>query len=399
MDPSQPGRRPAHRATGAFALTTLLAAVLAAGCGGAPGGSEQGSGTTASDTPGGGSTGPTGRLVPPGEPETVATGLEVPWGIAALPSGGALATERDSGRVIRVADDGRVSEVGTVAGVRPRGEGGLLGIALDPYGERPEKVYVYYTARSDNRIARIDLEWGRDGDLALGESRVLVKGIPAADHHNGGQLAFGPDGLLYAATGDAGRESRAQDTGDLGGKILRMTPDGRPADGNPFDNLVYSYGHRNVQGLAWGPEDVLFATEFGQDTYDEVNVIEAGGNYGWPEVEGVGGPDAPDDLVDPVVTWTTEESSPSGAAVAGGSLWVAALRGERLWRMPLTGQADTPLGEPEALFTGEYGRLRAVVPAPGGAGLWAATSNRDGRGDPAADDDRVLRVPLEEDGG
>ncbi|NYI95744.1 glucose/arabinose dehydrogenase [Streptomonospora nanhaiensis] len=394
MDRSQPRRPPARFLTCVLAIT----AVLAAGCGGgAPGGS--GPERTAGDTPGGGAADATGRLVPPGEPETVAGGLEVPWGIAVLPSGGALATERGSGRIVRVDDDGGVSEVGTVAGVRPRGEGGLLGIALDPYGSRPEKVYVYYTARSDNRIARIDLEWGEDGRLALGESRVLVDGIPAADHHNGGQLAFGPDGLLYAATGDAGRAERAQDTGDLGGKILRMTPDGRPADGNPFDNLVYSYGHRNVQGLAWGPEDVLFATEFGQDTYDEVNVIEAGGNYGWPEVEGVGGPDAPDDLVDPVVTWTTEESSPSGAAVAAGSLWVAALRGERLWRMPLTGRADDPLGEPEALFAGDYGRLRSVVPAPGGDGLWLGTSNRDGRGFPAADDDRVLRVPLEEGGG
>ncbi|GAA4890960.1 PQQ-dependent sugar dehydrogenase [Streptomonospora salina] len=335
------------------------------------------------------------RMVPPGEPETVATGLEVPWGVAALPGGGALVSERDSGRILRMSPDGATAEVGTVGAASGQGEGGLLGIAVRPGQERPEELFAYFTADSGNRIARFALDRSGGGPPSLGESRTLVEGIPSAAFHNGGRIAFGPDGMLFAATGDAGDGTRSQDTDSLGGKILRMTPDGDPVDGNPFDDLVYSYGHRNVQGLAWDADGTLFATEFGQDRVDEVNVIEAGGNYGWPEVEGTGGDNAPDEFIDPVVTWSVEEASPSGAAIAGNSLWVAALRGERIWRVPLTGSEGDPAGEPEALFTGDYGRLRTVTPVSGGGDLLVSTSNRDSRGDPAEEDDRILRIPLE----
>jgi glucose/arabinose dehydrogenase len=190
--------------------------------------------------------------------------LESPWGLTFRPDGSALVSERDTGRIVEIRD-GRATEVATVPGVRHRGEGGLLGIALSPDGW----LYAYHTTAGDNRIVRL-----RPGSAAPPE--VLVTGIPAAGNHNGGRLAFGPDGHLYAGTGDAGRKSRAQDRDDLGGKILRMTPDGGPAPGNPFGTLVWSYGHRNVQGLGWASDGTMYASEFGQNRYDELNRIEPG---------------------------------------------------------------------------------------------------------------------------
>ncbi|MUL42680.1 PQQ-dependent sugar dehydrogenase [Streptomonospora sp. PA3] len=391
MQHSQQGPRRARRGRSRTGSCVAAAVLAATACTGGTGGGGDGQSPTAGETTGQTATQP----VSPGEPETVATGLEVPWAIAVLPGGGALISERDSGRILHMSPEGETAEVGTVEDARAQGEGGLLGITVRPGEERPGELFAYFTTDSGNRIARFALDHSGDGPPSLGGSEVLVEGIPSAAFHNGGRLAFGPDGMLYATTGDAGDGSRSQDTDSLGGKILRMTPEGEPAEGNPFGNLVYSYGHRNVQGIAWDADGTLFATEFGQNRYDEINVIEPGGNYGWPQVEGVGGEDAPDELIDPVITWSTDEASPSGAAIAGNSLWVAALRGERIWRVPLTGSGDDPVGEPEALFTGEYGRLRAITEVPGGGDLLVSTSNRDGRGEPAAEDDRILRIPLE----
>ncbi|MFI6323952.1 PQQ-dependent sugar dehydrogenase [Nonomuraea sp. NPDC050556] len=302
----------------------------------------------------------------------LATGLAVPWGIAFTGAGDALVTERDTTRLLRVAKDGKVTELGEVDGVRPDGEGGLMGVAV-----KGDLVFLYFTAGSDNRVVRYRLAGDR-----LTEAKVLVQGIPKGGIHNGGRLAFGPDGFLYASTGETGQRGLAQDKASLGGKILRMTTDGQPAPGNPFGTLVYSYGHRNVQGLAWDGKGTMYATEFGQNTYDEVNQIKAGGNYGWPEVEGVGHDPK---YIDPLVTWDTSEASPSGLAFANGSLWVAALRGQRLWQVPLGG------GEPVGHYDGVYGRLRAIATAPDGS-LWVGTSNKDGRGSPRDGDDRILRV-------
>lgn len=325
---------------------------------------------------------PSGRLSA-GEPRVLARNLEVPWAIAFLPDGDALVTERNSARVVRVDGSGRVTEVGTVQGVAPRGEGGLLGIAVSPTFEQDRHIFVYFTASDDNRIVRYRYDDG------LSDPKVILRGIPSGAIHNGGRIAFGPDGHLYAGTGEAGRTSLSQDRASLGGKILRMTADGEAPPDNPFPgSLVWSYGHRNVQGFDWDENGVMYASEFGQNTYDEINRIEKGRNYGWPEVEGVGGDDR---YTDPLLTWSTAEASPSGLAYAGGSLWVAALRGARLWQVPVSGGEAR---EPRALWEGEYGRLRSVVRTPDGASLWVGTSNHDGRGSPDPADDRILLVPL-----
>jgi glucose/arabinose dehydrogenase len=319
-----------------------------------------------------------------GTPHDVVTGLSVPWGIAFLPGGDALVTERDTTRLLRVTSAGRTTVIGTVPGVSPAGEGGLLGLAVSPTYPRDHRIFVYYSAASENRIVRIVYQGSR-----LGAARTLVSGIPRGPIHNGGRLAFGPDHMLYASTGETGHGDLAQDRSSLAGKILRMTQDGRPAPGNPFGTLVWSYGHRNVQGLAWDPQGHMYATEFGQDRFDEVNLIQKGHNYGWPVVEGFGGDRRR--YTPPLLTWRTDEASPSGLAYAGGSLWAGALAGRRLWQVPLG--ANGGVGRPIAHEVDRHGRLRAVAAAPDGS-LWVSTSNRDGRGTPRPGDDRVLDFPV-----
>lgn len=317
----------------------------------------------------------------------LAKGLRVPWGIAFLPDGAALVTERDTARILRVGPDSgpdglTVRTVQTLDEVDGSGEGGLLGIAVSPDYEQDKTVFVYYSTAQDNRIARLTLG---------GEPTPIVTGIPISGIHNGGRLAFGPDGFLYATTGDASQRGLSQDVKSLGGKILRMTPDGKPAPGNPFPNsLVWSLGHRNVQGIAWDSADRLYATEFGQNDWDEINRIEAGRNYGWPEVEGQGTGGAEDKYAEPLVVWRTDEASCSGLAVLDRIAAAACLRGQRLWLVELTGNG-TVFGQPRALLTEQYGRLRTVVTAPDGS-LWVSTSNHDGKHQPAPDDDRILRL-------
>jgi glucose/arabinose dehydrogenase len=327
------------------------------------------------------------RLPAPTVAGTVATGLTSPWGLAFLPAGGALVSERDTALVKHVGPDGAVRTVGEVPGVdtTSTSEGGLLGIALHPDFPQQPYVYAYLTAAGDNRIVSMTYEGGD-----LGPPQVVLDGIPKATYHNGGRLGFGPDGMLYATTGDATEGGNSPDPDSLGGKVLRVTPTGEPAPDNPTaGSPVYSSGHRNGQGIAWDDDGRLWQAEFGQDQWDELNLIEPGADYGWPSCEGRC---ATAGVLDPLAQWTTAEASPSGIAVAEGAVWMAALRGERLWRIPVAG--GRVVGEPTAFLAGEYGRLRTVAAAPDGS-LWLTTSNTDGRGEPADDDDRILRLTLD----
>lgn len=323
-----------------------------------------------------------GRVPDVAAVDVLARDLEVPWGLAFLPDGSALAAQRDSGTIVRIAG-GRRQEVARPEGVAHGGEGGLLGLAALTRGTSTLVVAYLTSTSGDNRI--LAMPW--DGD-SLGPARVILSGIPSGRTHNGGRMAFGPDGMLYVGTGDAGRREAAQDRGDLGGKILRITPGGGLPPDNPFPGSpVWSLGHRNVQGLAFDSAGRLWASEFGQNAYDELNLIERGANYGWPEVEGDDG-DAR--FVRPQAVWRTTEASPSGVAIVDDVAYVASLRGRRVWQVPL---GPDGAGEPRALLEGEFGRLRTAERAPDGS-LWVTTSNRDGRGRPADDDDRLLRVRL-----
>ncbi|HEY0117482.1 MAG TPA: PQQ-dependent sugar dehydrogenase [Cellulomonas sp.] len=330
----------------------------------------------------------------------VATDLDVPWGIAFLPDRTAVVTLRGEAKLLLVGPDGTVTPVvgqgadEVRATTKPAGEGGLLGVAVLPGATAVSAdLALYQTTAGDNRVLRATLSGG-----TLGPTRPILTGIPRGSNHDGGRLAVGPDGMLYVTTGETGNRPLAQDPASLGGKVLRVTPDGAPAPGNPDPaSPVWNTGHRNVQGIAWAPDGRVFASEFGQDTWDELNVLVPGGNYGWPTVEGFGG--TARGFVDPLVTWHTADASPSGIAVTDEGVYLAALRGERLWRVPLhqlpAGAAPTDpagVGQPQVVLDG-YGRLRAVAVAPDGS-LWVLTNNRDGRGTPRAGDDRILRVTL-----
>jgi glucose/arabinose dehydrogenase len=313
---------------------------------------------------------------------TIATNLTAPWGVALLSDGSALVAERDSGRVVHIGTDGSRSTAGTVPAVlhSTGAENGLLGLAVRPHDDT--MVWAYESTSGGNRVVRMPYSNG-----TLGEPKTMLDGIPTAAHHNGGRLAFGPDGDLYVGTGDAEVRPRAQDRSSLGGKILRIAPDGSVPSDNPFSGSpVWSYGHRNVQGLAFDSAGRLWATEFGQNTWDELNLIVKGGNYGWPVVEG---DQEHAGFREPKVQWHTDDASPSGLAIIDDVAYVAALRGQRLWQVPLHG---TEAGTPKAWFVGTYGRLRTVLPV--GKDLWLTTSNTDDRGDPGEQDDRVLRLAL-----
>ncbi len=377
-----------RRGTPSRLALSVTAVLLLAGCGADPPEPADEVATTTSDTSTGAGSQP--ATTPPtagsgpiegfGPAESVATDITVPWGVAFLPDGDALVAERTTGRILRVTPEGQQSDEVTIPDVADLGEGGLLGLAVSPTYDADGFLYAYYTTEDDNRIVRFTLG---------GSPEVLVDGIANEEIHNGGRIAFGPDGMLYAGVGDAGNTDSSQDPGSLNGKILRMTPQGTPPPDNPFPgSLVYSLGHRNVQGLAWDESGAMYGVEFGQNEFDEVNVIEPGGNYGWPLVEGEGDTDG-GRFINPLVTWTTDEASPSGAAVIGETLYVAALRGQRLWTIPVTGPGQ--LGEPVSVLDGVYGRLRTVAAAPDGA-LWLTSSNTS-RGEPLDGDDHVYRFP------
>lgn len=316
--------------------------------------------------------------------EVVARNLDTPWALASLPGGNLLATER-GGQMRQIGGDGRVTPLPDVV---ETGEGGLLGLALHPDFSNNNFIYVYYSTDSSgqltNRIDRYELKNGQ-----LSGRRAILENIPAASNHNGGTIKFGPDDKLYVTTGDAGQEDLAQDRTSLAGKILRLNDDGsRPAD-NPFDSLVWSYGHRNPQGIAWDSKGRLWSVEHGpsglQTGRDELNLIEKGANYGWPTITGS---ESRDGMRAPIAQSGEGTWAPSGMAYLDGSLYFAGLRGQALYRAKITGESV----QLTQLLSQEYGRLRAVEAVDGV--LYVTTSNRDGRGSPVSDDDRVLRLEL-----
>jgi glucose/arabinose dehydrogenase len=311
-----------------------------------------------------------------------------PWSVVPLESGGALISQRNDGTVVELTSSGDLRAVGTVPGVVSGGESGLHGLALHVDGDTTW-LYAYHGAEDDNRVVRMPL-LGEAGSYSLGDAEVIFSGIPRNSTHDGGRLAFGPDGYLYVTTGDAQIHEAAQDPASLGGKILRLTPEGAPAPGNPFDTAVWTLGHRNVQGIAWTSDGTMWASEFGQDTWDELNRIEPGNNYGWPIVEGMG--DGGQGFTEPIAVWPTDDASPSGIAAVGDTVFMAGLRGKRLWTIDTDDGALR--GDPVAVLAGEQGRLRDVVAAPDGT-LWVLTNNTDGRGSPRPSDDLLLRLPIE----
>ena len=330
--------------------------------------------------------------------EIVARGLEIPWALAFAPDGRLFVTERP-GRV-RILQNGTLlaEPALTISDVFTGGESGVLGLALHPSFGANRLVYLVYTASgAAGPTARL-LRYREVGN-ALGEAAVLLDDVPAANVHNGARVRFGPDGALYVTFGDVAAPSHAQDLGSLNGKILRLADDGTTPAGNPYGSPVWSWGHRNPQGIDWHPvTGDLFETEHGNTGNDEINVIDRGRNYGWPIIEG---DQSRADMQTPMTSFTPSVA-PSGASFYRGTalpafrndLFVATLRGQALLRVRLDPANLRRVQSIERLLNGRFGRLRDVVSGPDGF-LYIATNNRDGRGVPASDDDRILRlVPL-----
>lgn len=336
--------------------------------------------------------------------ETLVSGLDTPWDLAWGPDDAIWVTERP-GRVSRIDPvTGALTLVGLVE-VHEQSESGLMGMAFHPdFAEQP---YVYFAhsysegSGIENRLIRM-----RYDGAELAEPEILIDAIPGRGNHNGSRLAIGPDRLLYMTTGDAGRTELPQDLSSPAGKILRVTLDGRPAPDNPFGSLVFSYGHRNPQGIVFHPRSGdLYIAEHGPNDNDEVSRVVRGGNFGWPHVHGFCDGDTSgeqeycqsNDVEEPLEAWTPTVGI-SGIAfydfdlIPGwrGSLLVTSLTGAALYRLTLSDDGRRVV-EREALYRGEYGRLRDVLVAPDGV-VYLATSNRDGRGRPASDDDRILRI-------
>lgn len=330
----------------------------------------------------------------PYQAEVLATDLQVPWAIAIAPDQRLFITERPGS--VRVISGGKLSPEPVISFPAPfisEGEGGLLGIAVDPQFAQNRYLYVYHTYREGdktyNRVLRL-----REQNNKAQIDKVLIDRIPGDVIHNGGRIKIGLDGYLYITTGDAGERGRAQDLSSLAGKILRITTDGQiPAD-NPFPaSPVYSYGHRNPQGLAWSQDGrTLYSSEHGESAHDEINVIAPGANYGWPLIQG----DEQDPGKRSPLLHSGENTwAPSGMALLSKGAWsgrllVANLAGQQI--LAVSPPADVnEVPRVDAFFRDRYGRIREVVESPDGS-LYILTNNRDGRGSVRAGDDKLIRL-------
>jgi glucose/arabinose dehydrogenase len=313
--------------------------------------------------------------------EIIAENLDTPWAIAFLPDDTLIFTER-AGRVSRIKNE----EINLLAkiDVNEESESGLLGVAVDPDFNKNHFIYLYYTHEKGNRVSRY---FFNENVQNLEEETILLDDIPNARFHDGGRIKFGPDGKLYITTGDATEPSSAQDLNSLAGKILRMNKDGSIPEDNPFSNYIYSYGHRNPQGITWHPEtQELYASEHGPTRNDEINLIQKGKNYGWPNQECT----ESGEYENPIRCFSEFTLAPSGIAFYHGDLYVAGLRGTHLRRI-VFGEEGMSIVQEEKLFS-DLGRIREVVEHQGY--LYIATSNRDGRGIPKSGDDKILRIKM-----
>lgn len=329
-----------------------------------------------------------------------ATNLDVPWGMVFLPTGEMFVTER-KGRVRLIDTSGNLKEqaVATINDVKQTGESGLHGITIHPNFEQNNFVYLYYTYGGNgnqtlNRVVRYRYE-----NSQLTNKTIIVDAIPGAVFHDGGRIKFGPDKFLYITTGDAQEPSLAQNMSSLAGKILRVTDEGKSAPNNPFgsaqgkpisnqnkpiDARIYSYGHRNPQGITWDERGQLYATEHGSSTMDELNLVRSGENYGWPDIRG---DQTRSNMRTPLLHSGSSTWAPAGAAYLNGSVFFGGLRGEALFQAIVQGDAV----ELKTYFKGEFGRIRDVIVGPDNM-LYLSTSNRDGRGIPQGSDDRIIQV-------
>ncbi len=321
--------------------------------------------------------------------ETVANNLEVPWEFVFLPNGDILLTERTG--ALKIISNGQTLTIAKIPDVKAYGEGGLMGLALHPNFSSNNYIYLYYaySGESDQTLNRVVLY--KFSNNSLSDRKVLIDNIPGAINHNGGRLKFGPDGFLYITTGDSLNPSLAQDKNSLAGKILRVTDEGKPTPSNPFKNQVYSYGHRNPQGLSWDNQGRLWATEHGQSATDEVNLIVKGKNYGWPLIRG---DQTGTSMETPFAQSGQETWAPAGAVFlpagrqgTNGSLFFGGLRGQALFELKV-GNGSAIIRK---YFLQEFGRIRDVVLGPDGF-IYISTSNRDGRGNPRNNDDKILKI-------
>ena len=320
----------------------------------------------------------------------IAQNLDTPWAIAFLPDNSMLVTER-LGKIRFIDSSGNLdpAPIATISDAREIGEGGLLGIALHPDFSSNNFIYLYYTYSESggntlNRVVRVKYI-----NNTLSDEKIILDKIPGASNHNGGRIKFGPDKLLYIGTGDAQNPSQAQNTNTLGGKILRITDEGKTPSDNKFNNPVFSYGHRNVQGLAWDLNNNLWATEHGRSGVlsglDELNLIQNGNNYGWPTIQG---DETRSGMLAPKKHSGSDTWAPSGASFVGNSLFFSGLRGQALYEAVIE---ESQAVEVKEHFKGEFGRIREVILGPDGF-LYITTSNRDGRGTPDTNDDKVIRI-------
>jgi aldose sugar dehydrogenase len=310
--------------------------------------------------------------------DVIAQDLQVPWAVDFLPNNTMIFTQRDG--EVKIIDPAGSETVGRIA-VTAHGESGLQGLAVDPDFSDNNYIYVYYTASDGNRVSRFVFNG------TLKNETILLDKIPSNNIHNGGRIKFGPDGLLYITTGDAGNNASAQDLNSLAGKVLRMDKYGSIPVENPYNNYVYTYGHRDPQGLAWGSNGTLYESEHGDNHNDEINILVSGGNYGWPLYQGNN--TAPG-YIAPMIVYTDYTLAPSGIAFYNNKLYVAGLRGSQLRQISLTSNGSSFTGQ-QALFT-QLGRIREVVSHDGY--LYIATSNTDGRGIPQLGDDKIIRITV-----